>query len=376
MAAGKSRWCTRTRDSLQSCTVDNRISMTIHPVNMAPWQIRQAPFPTTAPAELQLAHLARYAILAPSNHNTQPWRFRISGNCLDLFADRTHSLRVIDPRDRQLIISCGAALFNLRTAMYYFGCVGDARPLPDPRQADLLARVTLDTSDSYASEWQELFNAITVRCTNRGPFDGEDIPVAAEAALRDAAHIEGAWLTIFKSEHAKEAVGSMVAEGDREQFSNPNFRRELASWLHSARDKDGLPGYSRGMSDLLDHATPAIAYVVRRFDVGSGVAARDSELARGSPLLACLGTTRDDPLAWMSAGQALERVLLLLTSMGLHASFLNQPIELPMLRSRLATLAGHSGFPQILLRIGRGHPVRHTPRRPLEDVLIDCTDRE
>lgn len=343
--------------------------------NLAPWQVREDSFPALSPAEVQLAYLAKYAILAPSNHNTQPWRFRISGDTLELFADRTRSLRVIDPGDRQLVISCGAALFNLRTAMYYFGCAGDARPLPDARQADLLARVRIDAADSCPSDWPDLFGAIPLRCTNRGPFDAEEIPFSAEAGLRNAAHTEGAWLSIFKSVHAKEAVGTLVAEADRLQFANPEFRRELASWLHSARDKDGLPGYARGTSELLDLATPAVAYIVRRFDVGSGVAARNSELAQGSPLLACLGTSRDDPLAWMNAGQALERVLLLATSLGLHASFLNQPIEVTELRARLAALAGHSGFPQLLLRIGRGQPVKHTPRRPLEEVMIDIASQ-
>lgn len=341
--------------------------------SLTPWQVRQDPFPENAPPERQLRYLARYAILAPSSHNSQPWRFRVAGDMLELFADRTRSLRIVDPRDRELIISCGAALYNLRTAMYYFGCAGEARPLPDPRQADLLARLTLDPSNSYASEWSDLFNAIPFRTTNRGPFDAEAVPVAMEADLRNAAHLEGAWLTIFKTSHAKEAVASLVAEGDRVQFADPHFRSELAQWLHSARERDGLPGYSRGASELLDFAVPAVAYLVRTFDVGNGIAARDSQLATGSPLLACLGTRGDDPLAWLIAGQALQRVLLAATSLGLHASFLNQPIEVPELRTKLGALAGHEGHPQILLRIGRGRPAKHTPRRPLEEVLIEDT---
>jgi nitroreductase len=339
--------------------------------NMAPWQVRREPFPEGAAPELQLRYLARYALLAPSNHNTQPWRFAIAGNVLDLHADRRRSLHVIDPRDRQLTISCGAALFNLRTALYFFGCAGSAQPFPDPAQPDLLARVTLDPSGRHLSAWQPLFEAITERCTNRGPFEPEEIPVPVETELRNAAHHEGAHLTVFRSAHAKALIGELVAEADRRQFANPEFRRELASWLHSARDRDGIPGYARGAAELFDIATPAVAYIVRRFDVGGGVAARDNELAQGSPLLACLSTSRDDPIAWLLAGEALQRVLLLATSMGLHASFLNQPIEVPELRASLAALTGRETSPQILLRLGRGRPVRHTPRRPLEDVLID-----
>lgn len=340
-------------------------------IYLSAWQVKEDAFPMTGTPEEQLRFLVNYAILAPSSHNSQPWLFRIKGDTLDLYADRERSLRATDPSDRELVISCGAALFNLRVAMYYFGRVGDARPFPDPRQRDLLARIVLDGSRFYHSEWGDLFKAIPLRITNRGPFDPNDVPHALAPALRAAAHVQGAWLSTFARAHVKEALGSLVSEGDRIQFDNPHFRRELAEWMHSARDKDGLPGYAEGASELLDFATPAIAFLIRTFDLGNGVAARDNALARGSPLLACLGTVRDDPLAWLNAGQALQRALLVAAAQGYQASFLNQPIEVAHLRPRLATLSEQQGYPQILLRIGSGAPGRHTPRRPLADVLIE-----
>ncbi|MBI4196164.1 MAG: nitroreductase [Betaproteobacteria bacterium] len=315
--------------------------------------------------------LVRYAILAPSTHNSQPWRFRLAGDTLELFADRGRSLPVVDPDNRGLLISCGAALFNLRTAMYYFGLAAEARPFPEPGRPDLLARIRLDAAQLRPGEWGELLRAIPLRVTNRGRFEATEVPVTLDAAMRAAAHGEGAWLTTFKTARAKQAVGRLVAEGDRIQFENAEFRRELAQWLHSARDKDGLPGYSKGIDEKLDFVTPVTAYLVRTFDFGNGVAARDRELATGSPLLACLDTARDDPLSWLNAGQALQRVLLVATARGFHASFLNQPIEVAHLRPRLASLAERKAFPQLLLRIGRGGPAKHTPRRPLEEIFIE-----
>lgn len=338
---------------------------------LAAWQVAEEAFPRTGTPQEQLKFLVKYAILAPSSHNSQPWKFRVAGNTLELLADRKRSLRVTDPGDRELVISCGAALFNLRTAMYYFGCVGNARPLPDPGYPDLLARVTLDSSTTVPGEWITLFRAIPRRVTNRGPFDPGEVPLALEPELRTAAQVEGAWLATFKSARAKEAVGLLIAKGDGVQFANPAFRSELAKWLRSAHDKDGIPGYAEGASELLDFATPAVAFVVRTFDLGNGMAARDKDLATGSPLLACLGTTRDDPLAWLNAGQALQRALLVATAHGFDASFLNQPIEVPGLRPPLLTLCGQPGYPQILLRIGRGAPGKHTPRREVQDVLIE-----
>ncbi|OGA44654.1 MAG: hypothetical protein A3G24_08175 [Betaproteobacteria bacterium RIFCSPLOWO2_12_FULL_62_13] len=338
---------------------------------LAAWRVDEDAFPAEGPAEERLKFLVRYAILAPSTHNSQPWRFRISEGVLDLFADRNRSLKVIDPMNRALLISCGAALFNLRTAMYYFGCAGQARPFPDPGQSDLLARISLDMSRNHRGEWTELFKRIPRRLTNCGRFDATEVPLTVDSALQAAARAEGAWLATFKTSQAKHAVSVLIADGDRIQFDNPHFRSELAHWMHSARDKDGLPGYAKGANELLDFATPAIAFLVRTFDIGNGVAARHSELASGSPLLACLGTARDDPLAWLNAGQALQRVLLVVTAHDFHASFLNQPIEVSQLRPKLGALTGRKGYPQILLRVGRGAPGKHTPRRLLEEVLIE-----
>jgi len=337
---------------------------------LSAWNISEAEFPRNDTPEQQLKFLLRYAILAPSSHNSQPWRFRVRGTMVELLPDYERSLPIADPQDRELIISCGAALFNLRTAMNYFGCAYEARPFPDPGQPEVLARITLDPKGSQESVWSELFRAITRRVTDRGPFSPGRIPADREEALREAAHIEGAWLTTFSSDRSKETVGYLIAKADRIQFANAAFRRELAGWLHSPRQDDGLPAYAKGARELLGFTTPAIAFVVRTFDVGNGVAARDRELATGSPLLACLGTARDTALDWLTAGQALQRVLLAASANGYHASFLNQPIEVANLRPALGSLTELKGYPQILLRIGRGGQVRHTPRRPAENVLV------
>jgi hypothetical protein len=86
-----------------------------------PWQVSAEDFPTDGSSEEKLWFVLNYGLLAPSSHNAQPWRFRIHGSTLDLYADRTRSLPVSDPNNRELTLSCGAALLNLRVALEYFG---------------------------------------------------------------------------------------------------------------------------------------------------------------------------------------------------------------------------------------------------------------
>jgi hypothetical protein len=179
--------------------------------------------------------------------------------------------------------------------------------------------------------------------------------------LMTAAETENAWLRPLLSETSRTEVALLVAEGDAVQWANPSWRRELAAWMHPRRRGDGLT--------VPALALPATQLVVRTFDMGGGVGAKDRDLTEASPLLAVLGTKGDDAHNWLCAGQALERVLLRACEQGLQASYLNQPVQVAPLRLKLQRIAG-DGFPQILLRLG--YPVDTlpaAPRRAVEDVI-------
>ena len=89
-------------------------------------------------------------------------------------------------------------------------------------------------------------------------------------------------------------------------------------------------------------------------------------------MLAVLGTEGDSRLDWLCAGQALGRLLLQAQASGLSASFFNQPIEVPELRERLRDTAAASGLPQLCFRLGHGRELLPTPRRPIEDVVVEA----
>ncbi len=335
----------------------------------APWRVSALSFPGhEAPAPDRLRFMLGYAILAPSSHNSQPWLFRLRGDHVEVCADRTRALPVLDPHDRELAISCGAALFNLRIAARHFGCHLTVELLPEPEHHDLLARVALGEKKASSHEENTLFAAITRRRTNRMPFERTPVDRKTLEHLEAAANAEGAWLHIVKDRHDRHAVADLIADGDRMQFADKRFRRELAAWVHSNRSHshDGMPGYAHGRGDLMSMLE---SFVIRTFDLGKGVGAKDKDLAEHSPVLAVLGTSGDGAADWLRAGQALEHVLLLATSAGVSASFLNQPIEVETLRPRLAKAIDRTGFPQVILRIGHGPEVKPTPRRAVKEVL-------
>jgi len=134
--------------------------------------------------------------------------------------------------------------------------------------------------------------------------------------------------------------------------------------------KDGIPGYAFGFGDIMSLVSP---FVIRTFDFGKGRAAKDKELAIGSPVLLVIVTISDNMLSWLNSGLALSNMLLYLTTENVWCSCLNRPIEVPHLRKRLGSLLpGHSDTnPQLLLRIGYSdREVLPTPRRLIEQVMI------
>jgi hypothetical protein len=165
-----------------------------------PWNVSEEDFPESGQAEEKLRYFLNYAVLAPSGHNTQPWLFNVSGGAVELHDDRTRGLPVVDPEDRALVISCGAALFFLRVAIRHFGYTDEVRTFPSPDDPDLLAEVRLGTPYEATAEEHQLFEAITKRRTNRSPFQEREITQEVLDALEAAATEEGAWLRIVQDE--------------------------------------------------------------------------------------------------------------------------------------------------------------------------------
>ncbi|HEX7077090.1 MAG TPA: nitroreductase [Candidatus Eisenbacteria bacterium] len=341
-------------------------------VQRDPWSVREEDFPGLGSAAEKLRFALRYAILAPSSHNSQPWWFRIVGDHVDLYADRTRALPVVDPDDRELVISCGAALYHLRLALRFFGYRDVTTVLPDPADPDFMARVEIDGVHRTTDEERRLFRAIVTRRTNRRVFESRPLPEDALAAMEEAAEIEGAHLAVAVDPRVREEIAKLVSQGDLMQMSDAHFRRELASWIHPARrgSRDGMPGTALGVSEILESlATPGISLAIRTFDLGKGRAARDRALAEGSAALATIWTAGQSPGPWIHAGQGMARVLLNAAAAEISASHLNQPIEVAALRPMLAQAIGVTGHPQVLLRVGYGASPEPTPRRAVEDVL-------
>ncbi|MFA5897971.1 MAG: hypothetical protein WC829_02540 [Hyphomicrobium sp.] len=337
------------------------------------WGIAPGEFPDNGSSRDVLAFLVRYAVLAPSGHNTQPWRFVLSDKHVDVVADMSRALHTVDPHDRELTISCAAAAQTMFAALEAFGLSGEVTPLPIPQVSQVIARVTLDDRPASGTIDYEMLEAIANRRTVRRAYAETPVPPAVQRLLRETAAPFGVELGLFEGGATRDAIAELVIDADHIQFADPAFRSELASWMHPLASPagDGLAGPGLGFPDW---ATRVAANLFRAFNLGSAVARMDKPNVLGAPLLGSFSTPGDTKAEWVATGRALAAVLHVLTMQGIVSAYLNQPIEVTSIRPKIAELTAPGLTPQLLSRFGylkEGIALPpHAARRSVDEVLI------
>jgi nitroreductase len=310
--------------------------------------------------------LVATAARAPSLHNTQPWRFRTGSHGLELIADPNRVLPALDPAGREMLVSCGAALFGLRLAVRQAGYLPVVGLLPDPDQPMVLARVQLGAAAPMTRNERRLLAAVPHRHTHRGAFEPGPVAASLLAGLQRDATAEGATLCYVEQPDHYQQLAALVAEADRQQEADPAVRGETGGWTRPRGEaaRDGVPA----------HAIPAPRYqqpgrlAQRDFDLGHDLGLLDSGGETPSAT-AVLVTAADEPADWLRAGQALHRLLLHAASRWVFASLHSQPLELPSLRAEVRTRLALPGAPQMILQLGRARTAAATARRPPPEVL-------
>ncbi|MEZ4701553.1 MAG: nitroreductase [Rhodothermales bacterium] len=329
-----------------------------------PWNIAEGGFPSRGSASQKLKFLLNYAVLAPSLHNTQPWSFRVLDDEVEFFADASRAMTVLDPEHRQLVISCGAALFNLRMAIKHYEHTPIVHTFPDQDKPHLLARVRIVAPGEATPLEQQLFAAIKKRRTHRGDF--AELPLTDDelASLRAVGEPEQVAIEVLTEKGAKEAVGTLIAEGMALQGRNDRLRAELSSWTVEPGNTppDLVPAFARTRrgttgGELADWGGEKAQFTLR--DVSS------------APAIVVISTPHENRVNWLNTGQALSRLLLTSTGLTLSASFLNQGVEVPATRQRLAELVGHP-YPQLVLRLGHplGQASEEVPRQAVDEKIV------
>jgi nitroreductase len=325
-----------------------------------------------------LAEAARAAGLAPSVHNTQPWRWRVHPDRLELYADRSRQLRAADPDGRLLAISCGAALHHARVALAAAGWQPEVERLPEPADPDQIARIRPGRHVGVTGEAMRRYQATEIRRTDRRPLSGDPVPAAALAAVRAAVEAEHSNLHLLRPEQVSE-LATAASRADALTAADPQTRAELAYWVGGPHPAGtGLP------EAAIPVQPPHTTVPVRDFgqpgtlpvdgagpDRGGTAGGRegtaggrgDAAGGRGdaAATYAVIFGDEDHPASWLAAGEALSAAWLSATEHGVAVLPFSAPVEAPATRVVLRRVLAGIGHPQLVLRLGVPDPDHHGP---------------
>ena len=332
------------------------------PSPIDPWQLDEQEFPVNAALEVQFHFLLQYAILAPSFQNAQPWKFQIRTDGIDVFADRLLWRKVADPDQRELLISIGCALENFLIAAEHFGIGHELIYFPDQGFLDHVATLRLAAGGSASFfRPKSLFDSIPVRHTSHKKHADRKISDRHFELLRSCLTETDIHLHFSADAAIQRKVDDLLVRGNVLQFADGCYRQEVAQLIGQ-----GALGTSWLVSKLGELAHTHL-------NRGKAESQRDSELLMSSPAIGVICSGTNDRTAYVKSGQVYQRIGLLAASMGIWLQPMSHIVEVPELRKDLAQLIPIPDVvPQHPFRLGFGEPeAKHTPRRPLSDLLVD-----
>ena len=320
-------------------------------------------YPANGDMQDKLHWLLRFAVTAPSTHNTQPWKFKINENILEISPDLRRDLPVADPDKRNLFISLGACAHTLILASQQYGLNGNIESIDKDK-------IKISFKDGKAEGNTEVLNAILRRHSHKFPFKDKQIDPSHEEVICNASS-EATYLTLVTDVELKKRIALSHRDQIQSLAADTKFGRELSTWLktNSSRHAEGMPGAVMGIRGLKLHFTRFLIRNIRQSM--HMLARRDYDVILSSPALIVISTPGDTIKDWVAAGVAYQQVCIELILIDVKSTPLTAIMENPVKAQELSSwLGAPNSRPQMLLRIGYSDqkPI-YTPRRAIDEAL-------
>jgi len=302
---------------------------------------------------------------APSIHNTQPWRWRIGGETMDLFVERSRMLDVSDPDGHLAVLSCGTAVHHARLALAAHGWRATVTRLPDPADPDHLARLTIDGPAPIGPETERHAQNIRLRRTDRGPATGDPVGPDELHAITEAVESQSIHVHVLRSEQVY-GLAAATSHAQAVETAEAEWQEELSRWAGGARESGA------GVPDSVIPLAPPQTTVPGR-DFG-----RSGELPPGEghdqpAVFAVLYGSGDERIDWLRAGEALSALWLIATEIGVSVLPLSAAMEVVDSRETVRALLSGLGYPYLVVRLGHraaaDPATAQAPRLPVDQII-------
>ena len=260
-----------------------------------------------------ILNIISYAIRAPSTHNSQPWLFKIKTYGVSIYYDKKLKLPEADREGRDLYISIGCMLENMRISALKFGFKIKFEILIDV-STQHVADVSFEKFTEFSKENEIIFNQINKRVNTRGIFKKESIPNSVSEKIQ---HIVDGFneckinLTLVSKKEDITKMAVLTQKAILSAYSRPSFRHEMSHWMNSnlSHKKQGIPGYSLNMSLFTSMLIPIL---IRYFNIGKLLGKLNLMSIDSSPMIIILSSQKNNEHEWIYIGMLAERIMLTL----------------------------------------------------------------
>ncbi len=332
-----------------------------------PWQVNESEYPQNGIFTEQAEFMIRYAILAPSAHNTQPWKFKIENQCILILPDLDRIPPYADRAHREAYISLGCALGNLEVSAIHFGFLPTITYLPEDDLNNVAVRINLE-GRKIDSTLNSLFPAITKRVTNRLDWSNKDIEESVLSELNKFNIDDSIEITFISDKSTKNQITQLMVEAARFAFQDKMFKAELSKWVRSNYTKrlDGMPMFGFGMSGILSLIAP---FMIRHMKPGIQ-AGMDKKMSENTSVFMVVSAPQDNKETWIKIGKMYEYIALASLVNGVAVAPWQGVIEYDVTGKKIKELLNCCGKPLFFARMGYfQRDVRQTPRRGVAAVL-------
>lgn len=335
--------------------------------NYSAWDVNQEDFFKVSPGRECLEFLIRFAVLAPSSHNAQPWKFEVGSDFIRVLPDMSRALPVSDPENRHLFVSLGCALENILIAADYYGLKASVR-YPQEGSADAAATISFKSpvSGVEPADTKHLIFAIPERRSNRNRYTGP-APDGSFLGMIKRTAPDGIEVTVITDPEKKDAIADIFLGSRILAFDDQRFRSEMADYKRNnlTRSPLGITGITMGFNTPLSFLAP---FVIRHMNVMKLIRKSEEDLLkRYTPVFILINSMGNGPEDWLRTGQAMEHLALEAERCRLHTAISAIPRDVLPLKKILAT----EYRPQIFLRLGRAEGIPpHSPRMSFGKVIV------
>lgn len=329
--------------------------------NYKSWAVEVEDFDRQETDVAKIKFLPNFAVLAPSSHNSQPWRFVVDGKSILVFLEESRRLVKSDKNDRQAFISIGCAIENILIAADYYGYSIRVEYLPNSIDTSLVAKILFTKEEDKKPDKDHLIFSIPRRVTNRNPYSNVAPPADFLKRIQDLSD-DRMKVSVITDRDIKNAIADTALAASIAAMKDKDFRSELSHYvkLNITSSQIGMPCFGMGISTPISFIAPTL---IKFLNMNKFNYKKDEKLLKEQTLALVIIESRDDnKLNWMKVGQIYERIALMTTTDKLTTAMWAAPIQIGEFYKDIQKILNSNLRPQALFRLG--YPIRETKHSP------------